>query len=32
MMVDRTVSGQYWNLVNLGVDIDLSPLVEQYLC
>ena len=31
MMVDRTVSGQYWNLVNLGVDIDLSPLVEQYL-
>ena len=31
MMVDRTVSGQYWNLVNLGVDIDLSPLVGQYL-
>lgn len=31
MMLDRTVSGQYWNLVNLGVEIDLSPLVEQYL-
>ena len=31
MMVDRTVSGQYWNLVNLGVDIDLSPLVRQYI-
>ncbi|MDN5733908.1 MAG: AarF/UbiB family protein, partial [Psychrobacter sp.] len=27
MMLDRTVSGQYWNLVNLGVIIDLSPLV-----
>ena len=31
MMVDRTVSGQYWNLVNLGVNIDLSPLVKQYI-
>ncbi len=31
MMLDRTVSGQYWNLVNLGVEIDLLPLVEQYL-
>lgn len=31
MMLDRTVSGQYWNLVNLGVDIDLSPLVYDYL-
>lgn len=31
MMVDRTVSGQYWNLVNLGVEIDLSPLVKQYI-
>ncbi len=31
MMLDRTVSGQYWNLVNLGVEIDLSPLVEQYI-
>ncbi len=31
MMVDRTVSGQYWNLVNLGVKIDLSPLVKQYI-
>lgn len=31
MMLDRTVSGQYWNLVNLGVTIDLSPLVTQYL-
>lgn len=31
MMLDRTVSGQYWNLVNLGVEIDLSPLVEEYL-
>ncbi|WP_367106977.1 ABC1 kinase family protein [uncultured Psychrobacter sp.] len=31
MMLDRTVSGQYWNLVNLGVEIDLSPLVDQYI-
>ena len=31
MMLDRTVSGQYWNLVNLGVKIDLSPLVYEYL-
>lgn len=31
MMLDRTVSGQYWNLVNLGVEIDLSPLVYHYL-
>ena len=31
MMLDRTVSGQYWNLVNLGVEIDLSPLVREYL-
>ncbi|WP_131669178.1 ABC1 kinase family protein [Psychrobacter pygoscelis] len=31
MMLDRTVSGQYWNLVNLGVNIDLSPLVAEYL-
>ncbi len=31
MMLDRTVSGQYWNLVNLGVSIDLSPLVTKYL-
>ncbi len=31
MMLDRTVSGQYWNLVNLGVKIDLSSLVEGYL-
>lgn len=31
MMVDRTVSGQYWNLVNLGVEIDLSPLVKHYV-
>ncbi len=31
MMLDRTVSGQYWNLVNLGVEIDLSSLVHQYL-
>ncbi|PNK61539.1 ABC1 kinase family protein [Psychrobacter sp. FDAARGOS_221] len=31
MMVDRTVSGQYWNLVNLGVEIDLSPLVKHYI-
>ncbi|WP_201617177.1 ABC1 kinase family protein [Psychrobacter urativorans] len=31
MMLDRTVSGQYWNLVNLGVEIDLSPLVAEYL-
>lgn len=31
MMVDRTVSGQYWNLVNLGVKIDLSPLVKHYI-
>ncbi|WP_201503685.1 ABC1 kinase family protein [Psychrobacter aestuarii] len=31
MMLDRTVSGQYWNLVNLGVSIDLSPLVARYI-
>ncbi len=31
MMLDRTVSGQYWNLVNLGVEIDLSPLVDEYI-
>ena len=31
MMLDRTVSGQYWNLVNLGVKIDLSPLVDEYI-
>ncbi len=31
MMLDRTVSGQYWNLVNLGVEIDLSPLVAGYI-
>lgn len=31
MMLDRTVSGQYWNLVNLGVEIDLSPLVARYI-
>ncbi|MGP5793057.1 ABC1 kinase family protein [Psychrobacter celer] len=31
MMLDRTVSGQYWNLVNLGVIIDLSPLVDHYI-
>lgn len=31
MMVDRTISGQYWNLVSLGVDIDLSPLVRHYI-
>ncbi|MBF2719831.1 AarF/ABC1/UbiB kinase family protein [Psychrobacter sp. NG254] len=30
MMLDRTVSGQYWNLVNLGVEIDLSALVHEY--
>ncbi len=31
MMLDRTVTGQYWNLVSLGVSIDLSDLVEEYL-
>ena len=31
MMLDRTVSGQYWNLVNLGVETDLSPLVDEYI-
>ncbi|WP_201536110.1 ABC1 kinase family protein [Psychrobacter immobilis] len=31
MMLDRTISGQYWNLVNLGVEIDLSPLVDEYI-
>ncbi len=31
MMLDRTVSGQYWNLVNLGVEIDLSPMVFDYI-
>ena len=31
MMLDRTISGQYWNLVNLGVKVDLAPLVAQYV-
>lgn len=31
MMLDRTISGQYWNLVNLGVKIDLSPLIKEYI-
>ena len=31
MMLDRTISGQYWNLVNLGVEFDLSPLVDEYI-
>lgn len=31
LMLNRTVTGQYWNLVNLGVEIDLSPLVRQYI-
>lgn len=31
MMLDRTISGQYWNLVNLGVTIDLSLLMSEYI-
>lgn len=31
MMLDRTISGQYWNLVNLGVKIDLSGLMKDYI-
>lgn len=31
MMLDRTISGQYWNLVNLGVKIDLSVLMGVYI-
>lgn len=31
MMLDRTISGQYWNLVNLGATIDLSVLMGQYI-
>lgn len=31
MMLDRTISGQYWNLVNLGVTIDLSILMKEYI-
>ncbi|ELA08134.1 hypothetical protein MOMA_06221 [Moraxella macacae 0408225] len=31
MMLDRTISGQYWNLVNLGVKIDLSVLMKEYI-
>lgn len=31
MMLDRTISGQYWNLVNLGVTIDLSVLMADYI-
>lgn len=27
---DRTISGQYWNLVSLGVKIDLSGLMKDY--
>lgn len=31
MMLDRTISGQYWNLVNLGVTIDLSEFIPNYI-
>lgn len=31
MMLDRTISGQYWNLVNLGVTIDLSVFIGNYI-
>lgn len=31
LMAERTISGQYWNLVNLGVNVDLSPLVKHYI-
>lgn len=31
MMLDRTISGQYWNLVNLGVTIDLSECMGDYI-
>lgn len=31
MMLDRTISGQYWNLVNLGVTMDLSRLMKDYI-
>lgn len=31
LMLERTLSGQYWNLVNLGVKIDLAPLVDEYI-
>nr|WP_309596384.1 AarF/ABC1/UbiB kinase family protein [Moraxella osloensis] len=31
MMLDRTISGQYWNLVNLKVKIDLSELIHRYI-
>lgn len=31
MMLDRTISGQYWNLVNLGVTIDLSEFMGDYV-
>ena len=31
MMVDRTVSGQYWNLVNLGVSVDFLEDVKSYV-
>lgn len=31
MMVDRTVSGQYWNLVNLGVSVDFLEDVKTYI-
>ena len=29
LMVNRTVSGQYWNLISLKVKDDLQPLFEQ---
>lgn len=31
MMVDRTISGQYWNLVNLGAKVDLSEALHRYI-
>ena len=31
IMVDRTVSGQYWNLVNLGVSVDFLEDVRVYV-
>lgn len=31
MMLDRTISGQYWNLVNLGAKIDLSVFMGEYI-
>ncbi len=31
LMLNRTLSGQYWNLVHLNVQANFRPLVEEYI-